>query len=70
MEGKDSYRGNNITVPRKSSIDSVIPSASAVSSDAAGGETYLNSFFNTESEKYGFSLKCYRVMNGSTTRDV
>lgn len=39
---------------------SVIPSSSALSVEAAGGGTYLYSFFNTVLLKYGFSLKCYR----------
>jgi hypothetical protein len=45
----------------KSSMDSVIPSASGLSSAASGGGTYLNSFFRMESEKYGFSLKYCHV---------
>ena len=36
-----------------------MPSASGLSSAAAGGDTYLNPFFSIESEKYGFSLKCW-----------
>lgn len=40
-------------------MESVIPSASGFSSEAAGGGTYLYSFFKTESVKYGFALKNY-----------
>jgi hypothetical protein len=42
----------------KSSMESVMPSASGVSPAAAGGAIYLYSFFKTLSLKYGFSLKC------------
>ena len=41
----------------KSSMESVMPSASGLSSEADGGGTYLYSFFKTESEKYGLDLK-------------
>ena len=45
----------------KSSIDGVTPSASGVSSSDAFDGWKRYSFFRTESEKYGFSLKyCVR----------
>jgi hypothetical protein len=52
-EGSTSFSQEN------SSIESVMPSASGVSLAVKGCGLYLNSFFNTESEKKGFSLKNY-----------
>ena len=60
----------------KAAWASVTPHSSLFLSSASAGERYLYSFFNTGSEKNGFSLKCcdsvYKRLNGvyGAARDV